>query len=155
MNPYFYNRRDFLKSLGIASAYCASGLGSFTLNSCVPKPKINKRDMVFDLLTSDTKQQYIPAGFFIHFGENYRWGDAAVNRHLEYFNAIDMDFIKIQYEQVFPPLESIKNPENWASMPFYKQDFYEKSKSRCAYFRLLSRVIANGTSISSSFSPPW
>ena len=31
----------------------------------------------------------------------------------------------------------------------------KKQKTRWSYFRLSNRVIANGTSISSSFSPPW
>jgi len=118
-------RRDFLKSLGIITATCTTGAGAITLNSCNKKPVINKRDAMFSLLTSNKKQDYIPAGFFVHFGDGYRWGDAAVNRHLEYFKAIDMDFIKVQYEASFPPISSIKRPEDWTKMPLYKKDFYE------------------------------
>jgi len=126
MKPIFFKRRDFLKSIGVAWTAYATGIGSLYLNSCSSSPIINKRDGVLSLLSSNKKQDYIPAGFFIHFGDGYRWGDAAVNRHLEYFTAIDMDFIKIQYEQVFPFLDSIKRPEDWVNMPFYKKDFYEK-----------------------------
>lgn len=119
-------RRDFMKSIGVATTACLTGMGTYSLNACSSKPITNKRDAVLSLLTSTEKQDYIPTGFFIHFGEKYRWGDAAVNRHLEYFKAIDMDFVKIQYEQVFPFLDSIKKPEDWVKMPFYGKEFYEK-----------------------------
>ena len=76
------------------------------------------------LIAGNPHEWYVPAGFFVHFGDNYRWGDAAVKRHLEYFAAIDMDFIKVQYEQTFPVLPEIKRPEDWRKMPFYAKDFY-------------------------------
>ncbi len=38
-----------------------------------------------------------------------------------------MDFIKIQYEALFPAIGiPIKKPEDWANMPFYGKDYYEK-----------------------------
>ncbi|MFH0758842.1 MAG: uroporphyrinogen decarboxylase family protein [Bacteroidota bacterium] len=125
MNPNFFTRRNFVKSVGVASSGIAAGLGTFSLHSCTTPPLVNKRDAVLSLLTSTQIQEYIPAGFFIHFGKGYQWGDAAVNRHLEYFKAIDMDFVKIQYEALFPKLDSMKKPEDWVNMPFYKKEFYE------------------------------
>jgi len=92
----------------------------------LPCGEIYKREAILSLLNENKKQEYIPAGFFIHFGDGYQWNDAAVNRHLEYFKAIDMDFIKVQYEQVFPVLANIKKPSDWKNMPLYKKDFYEK-----------------------------
>lgn len=120
-------RREFLKSMGLISAGTyAAGIGAFSLGSCQSAPVLNKREAVLNLLTSTGKQDYIPSGFFVHFGEGYQWGDAAVARHLEYFKAIDMDFIKIQYEALFPAIDTIKKPEDWANMPFYGKDYYEK-----------------------------
>lgn len=121
-----YSRRDFIRTMGLASTGLATGLGSLTLNSCAAPAAVNKRDAVLSLLTSTQKQSYIPTGFFIHFGKGYQWGDAAINRHLEYFKAIDMDFVKIQYEAQFPLLDTIKKPEDWANMPLYGKDFYEE-----------------------------
>ncbi|MCK4853193.1 MAG: hypothetical protein KAT31_03000 [Bacteroidales bacterium] len=120
-------RRDFIKSMSLATAACTTGMGSVILSSCYTKtPEIvNKRDAVFGLLTDNKPQDYYPAGFFIHFGKDYNFGDAAINRHLEYFKFIDMDFIKIQYELTFPRLNSIRNPSDWLNMPLYKKDFYE------------------------------
>ena len=82
------NRREFVKSLGLITAGTyATGLGAFSLGSCESAPVFNKREAVLNLLTSTGKQDYIPSGFFVHFGEGYQWGDAAVARHLEYFKA--------------------------------------------------------------------
>ena len=110
----------------VSTAVCTTGMGTLMLGSCQNAPVPNKREAVLNLLTSTGKQDYVPSGFFVHFGKGYQWSDAAVNRHLEYFKAIDMDFIKIQYEALFPALSSIKKPEDWANMPFYKKDYYEK-----------------------------
>lgn len=128
MDTSTFKRRDFVKSLGMVSAAAyTTGLGAFSLSSCNEiTPGINKREAVLNLIAGTGKQDYIPSGYFVHFGKGYQWGDAAVERHLEYFKAIDMDFIKIQYEALFPALETIKKPEDWANMPFYKKDYYEE-----------------------------
>jgi uroporphyrinogen decarboxylase len=36
-----------------------------------------------------------------------------------------MDFVKIQYETVFPFREEIRKPEDWLQMPQYGMDFYQ------------------------------
>jgi uroporphyrinogen decarboxylase len=87
---------------------------------------MNKRDAVLSLLNKDHKPGYIPAAFFLHFDPIYHRGQAAVDKHLEYFHYTDMDFVKIQYEQVFPHIPEIQRPEDWAKMPFYKLDFYQE-----------------------------
>ena len=87
---------------------------------------MNKRDILLNLLDSNKKLPYTPAAFFLHFGEGYQRGQAAVDRHLEYFRYTGMDFVKIQYEYPFPPTPQIERPEDWAKMPFHKLDFYEE-----------------------------
>jgi uroporphyrinogen decarboxylase len=87
---------------------------------------MNKRDVVFSLLDPNAKPAYIPAGFFLHFDSNFHRGQAAVDKHLEYFRYTGMDFVKIQYEKGFPRLPQIQSPEDWANMPFYGLDFYEE-----------------------------
>ncbi|MBW1697110.1 MAG: hypothetical protein JRH18_06925 [Deltaproteobacteria bacterium] len=86
---------------------------------------MNKRELVLDVLNKNKKQEYTPAAFFLHFDENCHRGQAAVNKHLEYFRHTGMDFVKIQYENVFPVIAEIKKPDDWAEMPLYKKDFYE------------------------------
>ena len=60
---------------------------------------------------------YIPAAFFLHFDGQHHRGQAAVDRHLEYFRATGMDFVKIQYEHPFPKFPMVRRPEDWASVP--------------------------------------
>ncbi len=87
---------------------------------------MNKRDVVLSLLNSNQRPDYTPAAFFLHFDPAYHTGQAAVNKHLEYFHYTGMDFVKIQYERGFPRIPAIQKPEDWANMPFYKLDFYEE-----------------------------
>jgi uroporphyrinogen decarboxylase len=86
---------------------------------------MNKREMVLRLLDKAKKQEYIPAAFFLHFDELYHRGQAAVDKHLEYFRYTGMAFVKIQYENKFPVRSEIIRPEDWGKMPLYKKNFYE------------------------------
>jgi uroporphyrinogen decarboxylase len=87
---------------------------------------MNKRDVLLGLKEGVSQAGYIPAAFFLHFDPVYHRGQAAVEKHLEYFHYTDMDFVKIQYEKGFPHLPEIQAPEDWGKMPFYKLDFYEE-----------------------------
>ncbi len=118
------SRRKFIYSAGALSLAAMSG--AWAINGKPIRRSINKRDAIFSLIEGKRLDGYIPSAFFVHFGEGYKTGDAAVNRHLEYFQAIDMDFIKVQYEAEFPRLTSISQPKDWEKMPFYKKDFFEK-----------------------------
>jgi len=79
-----------------------------------------------NMLDPGRKQDYIPAAFFIHFGKDYSAGQAAIDRHLEYFRHTQMDFLKIQFENEFPAVPKINRPRDWDKMPLYHKDFYEK-----------------------------
>jgi len=87
---------------------------------------MDKRDLVLSLLDAGKEQTYVPAGFFIHFDPSFHRGQAAVEKHLEYFRFTEMDFVKIQYEHTFPHRPEIINPEDWLKMPLYKKDFFEQ-----------------------------
>jgi uroporphyrinogen decarboxylase len=68
---------------------------------------------------------YIPAGFFMHFGVK---GDAAVKAHSDYFRATGMDFVKIQFdEQGLPQNKEIMTPEDWARIPILTEKWFEPS----------------------------
>jgi uroporphyrinogen decarboxylase len=88
--------------------------------------KMNKREKILSLLDRDYIPDYNPAAFFLHFDPIYHKGQAAVDKHLEYFHYTGMDFVKIQYERVFPRLPEIQRPGDWGKMPLYKKDFYEE-----------------------------
>ncbi len=85
----------------------------------------DKREAMLGLLQGKMRQDYTPAAFFIHFDKSRHFGQAAVEKHLEYFRYTNMDFLKIQYERTFPPIESMRKPEDWKKMPLYGLDFYE------------------------------
>lgn len=85
---------------------------------------MNKREAVLSLLNESRLQDYVPAAFFLHFGRQYHQGQAAVEKHLEYFRYTNMDFVKIQYEHTFPRIPGIRRPEDWTKTPLYKQDFF-------------------------------
>ena len=84
-----------------------------------------KREAVLSLLEPGRKPDYTPAAFFLHFDPAHHTGQAAVDKHLEYFRYTGMDLVKIQYEHTFPHLPEIRRPEDWARMPCYGLDFYE------------------------------
>lgn len=86
---------------------------------------MNKRDTMLNLIQNETLSDYIPAAFFLHFDDAYHQGQAAIDKHLEFFRSTDMDFVKIQYEQDFPPSDPILKPEDWAHAPLCPEEFFE------------------------------
>jgi len=88
---------------------------------------MNKRDAVLSLLDLGAAPTHTPAAFFMHFGPAYREGPAAIDKHLDYFRHTGMDFVKIQYEHVFPTIAEIKAPTDWRKMPVYDRSFYAAS----------------------------
>ena len=84
---------------------------------------MNKRDLLLSLLSAHPAAA-IPAAFFLHFDPQYHRGQPAIDKHLEYFHATGMDFVKIQYELKFPSLPAIQTPADWAKMPLYTEDFF-------------------------------
>jgi hypothetical protein len=62
----------------------------------------NKRDVVLSVIDTGQKPNYIPAAFFLHFDPQHHRGQAAVDRHLEYFHYTNMDFVKIHMSTAIP-----------------------------------------------------
>jgi uroporphyrinogen decarboxylase len=108
-------RRRFVASLGLTVA-AGAGAGA-------PPAKPGKREALLGL-KNGPGPGYVPAAFFLHFDERFRLGKPAVEKHLEYYHATGMDFVKIQYERTFPPRPEITTPADWRSMPRYGLDFY-------------------------------
>lgn len=86
---------------------------------------MNKREQMQRWLDPGQTPGYVPAAFFIHFPPEYRYGRAAVDKHLEYFRYTGMDFVKIQYEFPFPQRPEIQSPADWSLMPRYGQAFFQ------------------------------
>jgi uroporphyrinogen decarboxylase len=90
---------------------------------------MNKRDTLLDLVHSPTLPTYVPAAFFMHFDSAYHQGQSAIDKHLAFFRATGMDFVKIQYEQGVPPAPPIRKAADWAHAPRCDEAFFEASIS--------------------------
>src|SRR5262245_55152723 len=86
---------------------------------------MNKRDILLSLIHNPAPPVYVPAAFFMHFDRAYHEGQAAIDKHLEFFRATGMDFVKIQYEQGVPPAPSIRKAADWAHAPRCDAAFFE------------------------------
>jgi uroporphyrinogen decarboxylase len=86
---------------------------------------MNKRDTVLNLVTGSTPPAYVPAAFFLHFDRAAHQGQAAIDRHLEYFRHTGMDFVKIQYEQNTPAASPILEARDWTHLTPYPESFFE------------------------------
>jgi uroporphyrinogen decarboxylase len=86
---------------------------------------MNKRDTMLSLIHDAALPDYIPSAFFLHFDSAYHQGQAAIDKHLEFFRSTGMDFVKIQYEHPFPPSAPIHKPEDWAHAPRCLEEFFE------------------------------
>ena len=86
---------------------------------------MNRRDLLLNLVHNGISSSYIPAAFFMHFDAAHHTGQAAVDKHLEFFRQTGMDFVKIQYEGGFPPCPPIRRPADWAHVPLVTEVFLE------------------------------
>jgi uroporphyrinogen decarboxylase len=85
---------------------------------------MNKRTLMLDLARGRPTPGYVPAAFFLHFDPDHHRGQAAVDRHLEFFRATGMDFVKIQYEHAFPSMPGIRQPRDWGTVPPLRADHF-------------------------------
>src|SRR5437899_2671253 len=86
---------------------------------------MNKRDTLLSLIHDSTPPGYVPAAFFMHFDQAYHQGQAAIDKHLEFFRATGMDFVKIQFEQPRPASPPVHKPADWARVPLCPESFFE------------------------------
>ena len=125
-------RRDFIRTSLLGSAAlltCGTRLGA---QSGAVAAYPNKRERMLAWLEGRLPEGYTPAAFFMHFDEYYRQGATPAQKHLEYFEATDMDFVKIQYERDYTPVGFLNKPSDWSKLTPHGLDFYEPSSTRCA-----------------------
>ena len=112
--------KNFLKQAFVATAVVA------TLASCANAQQGNgtqsqtKRELLSQFLNPNAKHDYVPAAFFLHFPD--KLGEKAALEHIEYFRATNMDFVKIQYEQVVPKV--VTKAADFANVPVYDEDYW-------------------------------
>ena len=117
-------RRSFLKTslLSAGTFLAADQLLAASFRNSGPA---NKRERMLQWLEGKSEPGYTPAAFFIHFDDKHKLGAAAASKHLEYFKYTNMDFVKIQYEQEYTPVDFLKRPSDWSKLNPRKLDFYE------------------------------
>ncbi len=86
---------------------------------------MNKRENFLNLINSTTKPEYVPAAFFLHFAPEFQQGQAAIDKHLQFFRHTGMDFLKVQYEQKPPAGVTISTPAAWVNAPRCTPEYFE------------------------------
>jgi len=106
----------------IVKSVLATLLAATTLSSCTSQKEepISKRDRILQVLDQSKPNEYVPAAFFLHFPD--KLGEKAVQEHIEFFKATNMDIVKIQFEQVLP--QTVSTPEGLDSIPVYDEEFW-------------------------------
>lgn len=117
-------RRSFIKNSLLGAGFLATYQHLGASGLAVPT-FLNKRERMMAWLEGKSEPNYTPAAFFMHFDGQHKVGSAATEKHLEYFRATDMDFVKIQYEQQYKPVDFLKKPSDWSKLKMNKLDFYE------------------------------
>lgn len=84
---------------------------------------MNRREALLSLAHGGPTPSWVPAAFFLHFGPAYRQGQAAIERHLEFFRTTGMDLVKIQFEQAIEP--AVREAADWKGLRPKPAAFFE------------------------------
>jgi uroporphyrinogen decarboxylase len=87
---------------------------------------MNLRESMLALAENQGTPGRVPAAFFLHFDPAFHRGPAAVDKHMEYFHATGMDFVKIQYEHPFPQMPQITKPAHWSTIPRFDAEHFSE-----------------------------
>lgn len=57
---------------------------------------------------------YVPSAFWLHFPKEQAFGRAAIDAHVDFFRATDVDLYKVMNEAAYPVISPINSLEDWA-----------------------------------------
>lgn len=103
------------------SIILTAALAALTLTTASAQNQISKRERVLQVLDQSKPNQYVPAAFFLHFDD--KLGYKAVQAHEQFYEATNMDFVKVFYEIVVPKID-IKKGSDWNKVPVYDEAFF-------------------------------
>lgn len=86
---------------------------------------MNARDTMLRLVYDSAPPARTPAGFFMHFDPSCHQGQAAIDKHLEFYRATGMDFVKVQYEQALAYTAPPRTADDWRRLPRLPESFFE------------------------------
>ena len=121
-------------TFSLAAALCATVLLS---SACAVRSIPDTKKGIMDaFVAGKLDPSYAPAAFFIHFHNDQKVGDPAVQAHLNYFHESGMDILKVQFEQTVPRIR-VGEEEAFEPIPedFYRPtlDIITKSKMLSSY----------------------
>lgn len=98
-----------------------------TLSSCRPTAQVptNKREIMDAFLSGTLPESYVPAAFFVHYGSHQKFGEPAVQAHLQHYLQTNMDILKVQFEQRVPAIRWADDSTVWDSIAPLPDDFYQ------------------------------
>ena len=80
---------------------------------------MNKRERVLAAMQGRPVDR-LPAGFWFHFPADKAAGEASIRAHLEYYNTIDVDMVKVMCDGYFDypnsVAKAVKEPKDWYAM---------------------------------------
>ena len=86
---------------------------------------MNKRERVLAAMNLQPVDRP-PVGFWFHFQAEQGVGEACVQAHLDYYNHIDVDMVKIMCDSYFdypnPVAKAVKEPKDWYAMKPLSKD---------------------------------
>ena len=94
-------------------------LSTLAVISCSKVPS-SKKEIMDRFVAGTLPAKYAPAAFFVHFANDQKVGEAAVQAHLDYFNEINPDILKVQFEQFAPRIRELEVRDDWMPEDYYR-----------------------------------
>jgi uroporphyrinogen decarboxylase len=76
---------------------------------------MDKKELLLATLQGE-KTDRLPCGFWYHFDESHKYGQAAIDAHIDLFEKIDADILKVMNEYTYKISNEIKNPKDWRAV---------------------------------------
>ena len=97
-----------------------AGALALMASACTHRIPDTRKGIMDAFVAGTLDPSYAPAAFFIHFRNDQKVGDPAVQAHLDYFHESGMDILKVQFEQGAPRIREFTE-EGIRLIP---EDFY-------------------------------
>lgn len=73
------------------------------------------KTQVFKSALAGEDVDYVPSGYWLHHPEEEWFGNAAIKAHLDFYNAVDPDVVKVMNEYRYRMESPISDPSDWAT----------------------------------------
>ena len=102
-------------------SFLAVCLAALAFVSCAgSKVPTDKKEIMDRFVAGTLPASYAPAAFFVHFANDQKVGEAAVQAHLDYFREVNPDILKVQFEQFAPRIRELEVRGDWMPEDYYR-----------------------------------